>query len=309
MLINKRKQQKKKSRFSSDNIQAIFMLTPQLIGFLIFGLYPIIWILGLVFYDYDGFTKIYIGFENFKRAFRDIYYWQSIGNTFILTAGKLIIEIPLALIVAVILNGKIRGRNIFRTIMFLPNVISVAIIGLIFYFLFATFDGVVNNILMQIGFIKAPINWYGNKWTSLLVIVLASVWHGVGINMLYFLTGLQNIPAELYESASIDGANKFQEFFKITVPMLAPVMQVVLMLALLGSFKITDLVLVLTNGAPAGETEVMMTYVFKYFFAYGESEISQIGYASSLAFISAIILGLMTVIYITSTKKMSRGAE
>lgn len=297
---------KRKKKLKSDDLQAMLMLTPQIIGFLIFGIYPILWVLGLAWFDYDGFEKIFIGFDNFKRAFGDVYYWQAVGNTFILTAGKLIIQIPLALIIAVLLNGKIKGRNTFRTIMFLPNVVSVAIIGLIFYFLFATFDGVVNEMLIRVGLIDMPINWFGGKWTAMLVLILASVWHGVGINMLYFLTGLQNIPAELYECASIDGANKRQQFFKITLPMLAPVLQVVIMLALIGSFKMTDLVLVLTDGAPAGETEVMMTYVFKYFFSYGESEVSQIGYASSLAFISANILGLLTVVYLTSTKKMGR---
>lgn len=292
---------------SSDSIQAMLMLTPQVIGFIIFGLYPIMWVFGLSWFDYDGFEKIFIGFDNFVRAFQDQYYWHAVANTFIFTAGKLILQIPIALIVAVILNHKIKGQSTFRTIMFLPNVVSVAIIGLIFYFLFATFDGVINNLLMNAGFIEAPINWFGDKWTSMLVLVLASVWHGVGISMLYFLTGLQNIPEQLYECARIDGASKIQQLFKITLPMLAPIFQVVLMLALIGSFKVTDLVLVLTDGGPAGSTEVMMTYVFKYFFSYGESEVSQIGYASSLGLISAHILGLLTVVYLISTNKMSKG--
>lgn len=304
-----KKQKGYKKKLDSDAIQAMFMLTPQVIGFVIFGLYPILWVLGLSWFDYDGFEKIFIGFDNFRRAFQDQYYWHAVANTFIFTAGKLVLQIPIALVVAVILNHRIKGQSTFRTIMFLPNVVSVAIIGLIFYFLFATFDGVINNLLLSAGLIEAPINWFGDKWTSMFVLVLASVWHGVGISMLYFLTGLQNIPEQLYECARIDGANKLQQLFKITLPMLAPIFQVVLMLALIGSFKVTDLVLVLTDGGPAGSTEVMMTYVFKYFFSYGESEVSQIGYASSLGLISAHILGLLTVVYLISTNKMSRGKE
>ena len=125
------------------------------------------------------------------------------------------------------------------------------------------------------------------------------------MNMIYFIMGFQNIPKTLYECASIDGANALQKFFFITVPLLAPVLQLIIMLSFLGTLKMTDLILVLTNGAPGGSTEVVMTYIFKYFFQYGDSQTrTQFGYASSLAVITAVILGIFTLIYLRVSKKM-----
>ncbi len=299
----------KRSFSVGETIQSYMMLLPQLIGFLVFAIYPILWVLRWAWFDYDGFSEAqYIAFNNFIRLFtRDPDYWRSLANTFILSFGKLAIELPLALILAVFLNGKLKGKHFYRTMFYMPNVISVAIIGLLFYFLFATFEGIVNNLLLDIGLISEPVNWFGQKWTAMAVIALASIWQNFGVNMLFFLAGLQNISPELYESADIDGATKFQQFFRITLPMLAPVMQVVFMLAIIGSIKMTDLVLVLTNGMPAGETDVVMTYVFKHFFSYGaSSSIPQIGYASAMGFVTAIIIGIVTGIYLLTTRKMSK---
>ena len=290
-----------------EYLQAYAMLLPQLIGFALFSLYPIIWVLRFAWFDYDGIKAEYIGFDNFVKVFRqDPDYWISLINTFVMAFGKLLVELPLALILAVFLNNKLRGKSFFRAMFFMPNIVSVAIVGLIYYFMFSTFEGIVNNLLMEVKLIKMPIDWFGDKWTSMLVIAIASIWQNFGINMLFFLSGLQNIPQDLYECADIDGANKFQQFVHITMPMLAPVMQIIFMLAMLGSLKMTDLILVLTNGGPAGQTEVVMTYIFKYFFKFGEgSQIPQIGYAASLGMVTAVILGILTLLYLKMTKKMS----
>lgn len=290
-----------------DYIQSYLMISPQLIGFLIFTIYPIFWVLRWAWYSYDGVTAEYIGLQNFVRVFtRDPYYWRSVLNSFILSFGKLAVEIPLALILAVILNRKLKGRNMFRTVFFMPNIISVAIIGLIFSFLFASYAGIINSLLMKFGLVTKSVNWFGDKWTAMAVLAIASIWQNFGINMIFFLTALQTIPKELYECSEIDGATKLGQFFHITLPMIAPVTRIILMLAIIGSLKVTDLVLVLTNGEPAGQTEVAMTYVFKYFFSYGESaSAAQIGYASSLGVVTAVILGIVTLIYLRMTKKAS----
>ena len=293
--------------FTREGTQAWLMLAPQLLGFVLFTVYPVIWIFRYAWYDFDGAKAIFVGFDNFVRLFtRDPYYWESLVNTFILSFGKLLIELPLALVLAVMLNSKLKGKTIFRTTYFMPNIVSVAIIGLIFYFMFDPFQGIINNLLLELKLISAPINWFGEKWKAMMVIATASIWQNFGINMFFFLSGLQNIPAELYECAEIDGASKWKQFTKITVPMLAPTLQIVTMLAILGSIKMTDLVLVLTNGNPAGQTNVVMTYIFKYFFKYGEgAAIPQIGYAAALGLITAIILGIVTLIYMKLTKGMS----
>ena len=295
---------------SKSNIQeciiSYLMLLPQIIGFCVFTIYPIIWVFRFAWFDYNGILpERFIGMENFINIFtNDIEFWKSLLNTLILTFGKLFVEMPLALILAVILHTKIKGRDFFRTMFYMPTIISVAVIGLIFSILFSSFNGVINELLLNFRFIQNPINWFGYKWTAMSVIMIASIWQSYGINMLFFLTGLQNIPKDIYECAEIDGANKYQQFFKITLPLLAPIAQIILMLSIIGTMKVTDLVLVLTNGQPAGQTEVVMTYVFKFFFNTGLSGGGiQAGYGSALGIVTSIILGLITILYFKITKK------
>ena len=224
---------------------------------------------------------------------------------------KMIFEIPLALVLAVLLNNKIKGSSFFRVVFFLPSVFSIAVVGLIFSILFGAYNGIVNAILKNIGLITQNISWFSDKGHAMFVIILVSLWTTFGLNMIYFLMGLQNISKSLYECASIDGANEVQQFFYITMPLVAPILQLVLMLSVLGTMKMTDLILVLTNGAPGGSTEVVMTYIFKYFFSYGESAAMEVqfGYASSMAVVTAVILGIVTLIYLKVSKKMQEVEE
>ncbi len=295
-----------------DKTQEVLMLLPMTIGFLLFVLYPIIWVIRWAWFNYDGYTEpIYIGFENFVRAFsRDPAFWASLKNTLFIAVVKLVIEIPLAMVLATFLTSKIRGSTVFRVSYFLPSVLSVAVVGLIFSIMFSSYNGIVNALLRALGFIKKNINFLGKRDNAFFVIILVSLWTSFGLNMIYFIMGYQNIPKDLYECASIDGANAVQQFFHITVPLVAPVLQLVIMLSFLGTLRMTDLILVLTNGAPGGSTEVVMTYIFKYFFQYGEAQSrTQFGYASSLAVITAIILAVVTLIYLRLSKRMKQIQE
>ena len=303
MTSNKVKSNKVKL-IKKDGTQAVLMLSPMLIGFILFTYVPIVYILRYAFYDSNGFKETFIGLENFVRVFtRDKAYWSSLLNTVILTFGKLAVEIPLALFLAVLLNRGRKGTGFFRTALFMPTVISAAIAGLIFSLMFASFNGMVNGILQDIGLIEKPISWFSSKGTALFVIGFASVWNNFGINMIFFLMALQSVPAELYECADLDGANAFQRFFKITIPMIGPTFQVVLLNAIVGSLKMADLILSTTNGQPGGKTEVVMTYVFKYFFGY-DARAVEVGYASSMALVTAVALAVIAFIYMRSSKKL-----
>lgn len=298
---------KKYKKNLSEYLQCYGLILPQFIGFFVFTLYPVLWVFKYVWYDYDGVTAAFTGMENLVRVFaRDSEYWKSLINTFIISFGKLIIELPLALVIAVVVNSKIKGKSFFRMIFYMPNIISAAIIGVVFSFLFSSYDGIVNGILQWFGCIDEPVNWFGSKWAAMTVIITASIWQGFGINMLFFLSGLVNIPQELYECSNVDGATKVKQFFYITIPMLAPVLQIICMLAMINGIKIMDMVLVLTNGQPAGSTEVVMTYLFKKFFAYGGTgtAVPQVGYACAVGFVTSIIIGIMTCIYLYATKRM-----
>ena len=302
-----------KKLHSANKIQEILMITPMTIGFLLFSVYPIIWVLRWSFFKYNGYSEpVFVGLGNFIRVFsRDPAYWNSLKNTFLIAGMKMIFEIPLALVLAVLLNNKIKGSSFFRVVFFLPSVFSIAVVGLIFSILFGAYKGIVNAILKNIGLITQNISWFSDKGHAMFVIILVSLWTTFGLNMIYFLMGLQNISKSLYECASIDGANEVQQFFYITMPLVAPILQLVLMLSVLGTMKMTDLILVLTNGAPGGSTEVVMTYIFKYFFSYGESAAMEVqfGYASSMAVVTAVILGIVTLIYLKVSKKMQEVEE
>lgn len=283
--------------------QSYFLIAPQIIGFLVFSLYPIIWVFGYAFYDYDGYNARFIGLENFIRAFtRDPGFWKSIVNTFIIAYGKLIIELPLALIIALLLSsGAIKAKKLFSVGYYMPMVTGTATNCLIFSFLFATFNGLINNGLMKIGAIVAPIEWFSQKWTAMFVIMLESLWAGFAANVLYFMAGVQNVPEDVLEAADIDGAGRLTRLFKVTLPMLAPVIRVVLMLAMVNGIKIMNEVLLLTNGGPADSTNVVMLHIYKMYFANDGKP--QLGYASALSVITTVILGVLTFVYLRISNK------
>jgi raffinose/stachyose/melibiose transport system permease protein len=181
----------------------------------------------------------------------------------------------------------------------------MAVVGLIFTILFSAYNGIVNAALMAVGFLKENYNFFGSRWSALNIVLLVSTWGTFGINMIYFLMGLQNIPNELYECATLDGASGPRQFFSITIPLLAPVMQMILMLSVLGTMRINDVVLVMTNGQPGGTTEVAMTHILKYFFSFSVSGgRRQYGYGAALSIIMGVILAIMTIIYLKSSKRM-----
>jgi raffinose/stachyose/melibiose transport system permease protein len=180
--------------------------------------------------------------------------------------------------------------------------LSVAVMGIMFYFLFGSFNGVVNEIIRFFG--GPRISWFTDPKLAMIVIMIASIWENFGLNMLFFMTGLLSISPEIYDAAAIDGAKSVQQFFRITLPMLGPVAQMVVLNALLGSLKVTDIVLVMTDGRPDGATEVMMSYIYKQFFSSGTA--NNYGYASVLVIMTAIILGIITIIYLKTTR---RGSE
>ncbi len=286
------------------------MILPFLLGFILFSYVPIFYILRYAVTDYNGYAQAnFTGWYNFERIFtRDPDYWMSLVNTVMLSFCKLLVEIPLALLLAVLLNQKIKGIGFFRVTLFLPAVISAAIIGLIFSLLFASFKGMINTILQSLNLIAKPINWFSTKGNAMLVLGIASVWQNYGINMMFFLMALQSIPEEINECAELDGATGLRKFFRITLPMIAPIFESVLLMAIIGSLKVCDLVISLTDGQPGGQTEVVMTYIYKFFFGKSGRNID-IGYASAMSVITALFLGLVTLVYVQGSKRLKGGVK
>ena len=297
---------KKHSRLDTTaTIQSYLMVAGTVIGMIVFVVLPLMWIMRYSVFKYKGYgTATFVGLDNFVRVFtRSAKYWLSVKNTFVFAIGKLLVEIPLALVLAFVLTRRLKGTDFFRSVFFMPSMISVAIIGVVFVYLFGHDSGVINGLLQKIG--ATPVKWFSGGVSAMLVLMIASIWQNFGINMLFFMTGLQSIDPSMYDAAAIDGASNTQQFFKITIPLLGPVTQMVLMNAILGSLKVTDLVLTLTDGKPSGKTEVMMTYIYKQFFSQGGATAKDWGFGAALTVVTAIILSIVTIIYLKATKKSS----
>ncbi|BFT74122.1 carbohydrate ABC transporter permease [Paenibacillus sp. P36] len=281
---------------------------PSLFLTLALGIYPLIWAFRYMFYDYQGYgEEKFIGIDNFARLLRDTEYWHSVYNTMIYAGGKLIIVLPLSLILAVILNRGIKGKVLLRAVYFMPTIISTSVMAIVFFTIFNSYNGLLNQFLLKYGLISKAIDWLGPDHAMLTVIIMA-IWGAIGNYMLLFIAGLQGIPDDLYESASIDGANVVQKFWYITIPMLGPVLQMIVMLAIINSLKGYESIMVMTEGGPFGKTDVMYLYVYKLFFPVSavSPTVQQIGYGSAAGFVTALIVGLITIVYFAMSKRLNQ---
>lgn len=287
---------------SRGDFAAVFMMLPAVILLVVMSIYPFFWLFRYICYDYNGFNAYFTGARNFMRMLEDETFWRSVLHTFEYAGLKLLFVIPLSLLLAVLLNQKLTGSSIFRGIYFMPTIISSAIYSLIFGFIFAVYNGVLNASLQKMGLIQAPIDWLGDPSIVMLSIVIVAVWGGFGNYMIYFISGMSSIPEEIYESSRIDGANGVQTFFHITLPMLSPVLKVILMLAITTAFKDYQSILVLTDGGPNNRSHVMFSYIYKLIFS--SSTTPQIGYATMLSVVAALIIGIVTAIYMFVARKL-----
>lgn len=285
-------------------LASIYMMVsvPYLL-FVIFVLFPLLWILRYSFYDYDGVRASFVGLRNFQTLMNDSVWWQAVVNTLILTFGGLALGTPLALLFAVILNGSLKGRVFFRTALYFPILISTAVVGVVFRIMLAPDTGIINGLLVGLGIVEKPIYILASAGTALLTLILIEVWQGLGYNMTLILAGLQRIPQELYEAAKIDGANEWQRLIFITIPQLGKMLQIIIMLGILNGLKIFDLVNVLTRGQPNHGSETMVTYIFNYFFEQ-EGYRAQQGYAASASIVACLIISLVAAIYFILSKKL-----
>ena len=187
----------------------------------------------------------------------------------------------------------------------MPTIISTSIAGMIFGFIFATKNGILNSMLQNMHMIDSPIKWLNSPSVVMVAVTILAIWGGFGNYMLYFITGMTGISEDVYESAKIDGATGVQTFIRITLPMLAPVLKVVLMLAITGAFKDYEAIMVLTNGGPGNRSMVMFLYIYNIIFgSAGSTSQPQIGYGALLSVVAAVIVGIVTGVYLFVSKKL-----
>lgn len=274
---------------------AYAMLVPALLPYVAFALLPIGWLLWFSLHRWNGFTEPrFTGLDNYVRVARDGQWWESVLTTCQFGAGRLLIEVPLALALAYVFFRGVRAGTFYRTMVFLPHVLSMAIVGIIFGFILRDVGGPANQLLAGIG--VGPVAFLGDAGNALVSLIGVAVWGHVGINMLLFFAGMTTVPTEILESAELEGAGHWATFRHIVLPMLLPVTRVVVLISIIGTLRSFDVVKTLTDGGPAGETEVMFTYIYRFFFE--PEAVPQIGYAAALGGVASIVVGLVSVAYL-----------
>lgn len=279
-------------------MMAYAFLLPNFIGFMIFTLIPIVCSMGLSVMEWDSSNPmVFVGFDNFKRLVTDETFKISLGNTVYYSVFTVPLTMAAALGLAMILNQKMKGINIFRTIFFFPHVASLVAVAVVWNLLFHPTLGPVNQILRAIG-IANPPGWTASVDWAMPAVIIVSIWKSMGYYMVLYLSGLQGIPRELYEAAKVDGASAFQRFRSITLPMLTPTTFFVSIMLTISCFKVFDLISVMTNGGPGRATNVLVYDIYNTAFINYE-----FGYASAISMVLFVIVLVITIIQFRTEKK------
>lgn len=250
--------------------------------------------LAISFCKYDLFSPPkFIGLGNYTELARDPLFWQSLKVTMIYSLVSVPIGLSLGLAVALLMNQKIRGIAVFRTIYYLPAVVSGVAVALLWIWIFDPSYGLGNVVLRAFGI--PPVGWLSDPKTSLLSLILMSFW-GVGGGMVIYLAGLQSVPQHLYEAASLDGANVLAKFRHVTIPMLTPVIFYNLIMGIIGSFQVFTQAFVMTNGGPVNSTLFYVLYLFRQAFNY-----YHMGYASAMAWVLFVVILVLTMLVFKSS--------
>ncbi|WP_414694859.1 carbohydrate ABC transporter permease [Paenibacillus sp.] len=238
----------------------------------------------------------FVGFENYIDLFQDEAFHRSLRNNIVMIA-VVPVAMFIALVLAALINKATYFKDFFKVIYFMPFISSFVAIALLWRVLFHPNSGPINGFLRAIGFENPPL-WLADPNYALLAVMIIMVWTSLGFNMVIYLAGLQGIPKDLYEAADVDGASPLRQFFGITLPMLSPTTFFLLITGVVGSFKVFDLIMVLTNGGPAGSTSVIVFYLYEAAFVNLES-----GFASAMGIVLLVLILVLTLIQWVGQKK------
>lgn len=263
---------------------------PALVLIGLFMVYPIIWSLWMSLHTGKGMNLKFNGLANLYRMANDPVLLTALGNTMIFLVVQVPIMIILALLFAVALNNpRLKGRAVLRTAIFLPCVTSLVAYSVLFKSMFSI-DGVVNDTLMALGIIDAPIGWLLDPFWAKILVILAITWRWTGYNMVFYLAALQNIDPSIYEAARIDGVPARARFWRITVPMLKPVILFTTVLSTIGTLQLFDEVNLITQGGPSDGTMTLSLYIYNLVFKFMPSY----GYAAAVSWLIVILVGILS---------------
>jgi multiple sugar transport system permease protein len=295
---------KKRNRKRKVNWTAICFVAPNLIGFLVFIVLPVLFSLIVSFTDFNIFKGLdgmaFVGLDNFKEMFKDNWFKAALKNNLLYTVVTIPILIGLSMIVATLLNNKVYFKKTLRALIFVPYISSIVAIAAVWRLIYNPSQGMLNQVLRAIGIVNPP-GWIGSLTWALPAIMIVGIWMGLGYNVIVYMAGLQSIDASLYESAQIDGANPIQTFHRVTVPMLRNTTFFLLITNIIGSFQVFGIVNIMTGGGPGTSTTVIAQYIYLTGFRY-----HKMGYAAAMAW---VLLGAIFMVTLFQWRIQRRSEE
>ena len=290
----------RRSRRTGGGLSPWLFALPALAVYIVFLVYPSITSLFFSLTDWDGLSPTYniVGLDNYVAMANDPVIMTALKNNAIWTVVTLAIPMVLGLLLAIFLNGKVRGKPVLRLIFYTPAVLPLVSIASIWGWLYNPQYGAINEFLRVIGLGALAQPWLGQDSTALAAIMVPAIWLRTGFPMLLYLAALQGIPSEMYEAATVDGATRWQQFWHITMPSLKPAHYIVLALSLIDSFKVFDMVYAMTYGGPGTATQVMGTWMYANVFQY-----YQAGYGTAIAVVITVIAIVVSIPYVLSQTK------
>ena len=290
------KSQARTKRERSEFLWGWLFILPTTIGLIVLNIIPIFQTIYQSFFKTGDFGKgnIFIGLQNYQKVFADKEIWQALINTFKYAIVEVPFSIVIALVLAVLLNRKMKGRSIYRTIIFLPMVAAPAAVAMVWRWLFNSDYGLINNVF------HVHVNWVSDPKIAVFSVAIIGVWSIIGYNMVLFLSGLQEIPRDYYEAASIDGATGIKQFFHITIPLLSPTIFFVMVTRVIGAMQVFDLIfMVMDRNSPALYKTQSLVYLF-----YQNSFVqNNKGYGSTIVVLLLVVIMIMTVFQNIAQKK------
>lgn len=298
--MKKHKRIKMTRREKAENFWGWLFVLPTMIGLLILNIIPIFQTIYQSFFKTGSFGRgnIFVGADNYKRLIEDDMVWQALINTLKYAAVEVPLSIVIAIILAVLLNQKLKGRSVFRAIYFLPMVVAPAAVAMVWRWLYNSEFGLLNHLLSKFGL--GPVHWISNPKIAIFYVAIVGVWSVIGYNMVLFLAGLQEIPRDYYEAAEIDGATGIHQFFSITLPLISPTMFFVVVTRLIASMQVFDTTfMMIDKSSPALPKVQSLVYLF-YRYAFIENNK---GYGSAIIVLLLVVIMIITVIQMFAQKK------
>lgn len=284
---------KKRNNLSlTYNMNAWFFASIFLCLWAFFLVLPFIASFFMSFLSCKGSVCQFVGFGNISRLIHDKIFWIALSNTMLFLIVQVPIMLILGLVYANLLNSpKLKGRNIYRTMLFIPCVTSLVAYSVVFKMMFST-DGLVNSVLLGIGLIDNGVNWITNPVTAKIVIIIGLIWRWTGYNMVFYLAGMQAIPSEIYEAAKIDGASSVKTFLRVTIPHLKPIIFFTSITSTIGTLQLFDEVVNITGGGPGYATTTLSQYIYRVSFM---TDIDM-GYAATISYAIVVIVLILAII-------------